>query len=136
MVVPTRVWETWLVRTLLVLLGTALCLCASVTDAGAGSPRAPAGETGLQQGPASLGGSEQFPQPPKPKGCPPALDARDVYLSEGPPTFLDALANVHSTGTVRATVLFVDFPDAPGVESTDAIAAGWMAEGVDRLSTT
>ena len=77
-----------------------------------------------------------LPTPTPTAPCVPALDPGDVYGSEGPPNAVDAAANLKSTGTVRAIVLFVDFSDAPGTEAPDSIVSNWMAPGVEWLRTT
>ncbi|MSO58605.1 MAG: peptidase M6 [Thermoleophilia bacterium] len=72
-----------------------------------------------------------------PAGAPCAtLSSTDAYLSEGPWNVWDAAVNLRSTGKVRATVLFVDFPDSVGTASPQSIVDGWMAQGVSWLSGT
>jgi M6 family metalloprotease-like protein len=44
--------------------------------------------------------------------------ANAVFLSEGP---TDMALHVRSTGTLRAVMLFAEFPDAPATESTSAL---------------
>lgn len=69
--------------------------------------------------------------------CSPGLVPVDLYLSEGPPNETDRRVSLRSTGTVRAAVLFVDFPDAPGAGADPgtavmpAMQAGvrWLAVG-------
>lgn len=68
--------------------------------------------------------------------CNPALAPSPLYLSEGPTSAIDAAINVPSRGTVRAKVVFVDFPDAPGTADPATLAADLAIGGPKWLRTT
>ena len=74
------------------------------------------------------------PVPPAQPACAPSLGATGAYLSEGPASSADAAANVAAKGTIRATVLFVDFSDGAGTDSPESIVGNWMAPGVAWLA--
>jgi M6 family metalloprotease-like protein len=54
------------------------------------------------------------------------LAPTDVWLSVGPPSALDRSINLPSRGTVRAAVLTVDFPDAPGQGNPRSDTLAWV----------
>jgi M6 family metalloprotease-like protein len=65
-----------------------------------------------------------------------SLARTDAVLSEGPPSAYDRAINLSSTGTLRAAVIFVDFPDAPASATPSELVEEWIEPGARWLDTT
>ncbi|ROP42078.1 M6 family metalloprotease domain-containing protein [Saccharothrix texasensis] len=62
-----------------------------------------------------------------------ALPATNAHLSEGVPNLA---GSAPSHGTLRATMLFVDFPDAPATDSTTSLRDQLLPGGPDWFATS
>ncbi len=99
------------------------CIATKAVATAASAPVAPPAAAGV---PIAAGAVAAAVSPSAPCA---QLDATGVYLTEGPASARDARETLRSTGAFRATVIFVDFVDAPGTTNPSVIAADWVAGG-------